>query len=280
VSDTGVGVAGRRGVTISGGTISGFDRGVGLDEARANRVSGLTLTGNSRSGISVVGASDNQIAHNTARGNHVGIYLTDAATGNRLEANTVSGNEQGITLDGADATTVAGNHLSGNADNLIIVGTGNAVSGNVVTDALGCGGDCGGYGISLEAGQDNVIERNSVSRTRMDGIRVAAFVPELPTTGNIVRANVVTGAAVDGIAVATTGDGPVTGALVEGNLAFGSTGDGIHISATATTATRNITIRNAGYGIEARPGVNDGGGNIATANGKPEQCLNIRCLSR
>ncbi|WP_432977231.1 NosD domain-containing protein [Dactylosporangium sp. CA-233914] len=139
--------------------------------------------------------------------------------------------------------------------------------------ALGCGGDCGGYGISLEAGQDNVIEGNSVSRTTTDGIRVASFIPELPTTGNRV-----TGAAGDGIGVATTGDGPVAGTVVTGNLVFGSTGDGIHIAAPATTVMRNVTVRSTGYGIEATAGVHDGGGNVAAANGPPARCVNVRCL--
>lgn len=90
----------------------------------------------------------------------------------------------------------------------------------------------------------------------------------------------VTGAAGDGIGVATTGDGPVAGTVVTGNLVFGSTGDGIHIAAPATTVMRNVTVRNTGYGIEATAGVHDGGGNVTAANGPPAQCVNVRCLPR
>jgi hypothetical protein len=36
-------------------------------------------------------------------------------------------------------------------------------------------------------------------------------------------------------------------------------------------------VRNTDLGIEAVPGVIDGGGNIAHHNGDPRQCINISC---
>jgi hypothetical protein len=38
-----------------------------------------------------------------------------------------------------------------------------------------------------------------------------------------------------------------------------------------------MTERNADLGIEAVPGVTDGGGNRATGNGNPLQCVSITC---
>jgi hypothetical protein len=41
--------------------------------------------------------------------------------------------------------------------------------------------------------------------------------------------------------------------------------------------TVNTANDNTDLGIEAVPGVIDGGGNKASGNGNPAQCLNVRC---
>src|SRR3954452_16066941 len=48
----------------------------------------------------------------------------------------------------------------------------------------------------------------------------------------------------------------------------------------ATTVTRNLAVHNANLGIEAIPGVIDGGGNRAFGNGNPAQCINIACRTQ
>jgi hypothetical protein len=45
----------------------------------------------------------------------------------------------------------------------------------------------------------------------------------------------------------------------------------------STRLTRNRAVRNADLGIEAVPGVLDGGGNKASRNGDPLQCSNVFC---
>jgi hypothetical protein len=49
------------------------------------------------------------------------------------------------------------------------------------------------------------------------------------------------------------------------------------VDSAATTLTRNTANRNHDLGIEAVPGVTDGGGNRARGNGNPLQCTNIDC---
>ncbi len=44
-----------------------------------------------------------------------------------------------------------------------------------------------------------------------------------------------------------------------------------------TTIARNKANNNADLGIEAVPGVTDGGGNKASGNGNPAQCVNVQC---
>jgi len=56
-------------------------------------------------------------------------------------------------------------------------------------------------------------------------------------------------------------DNGATGTLVVRNRAIGNGDDGIDVDAPATTLTRNIANHNHDLGIEAVPGVIDGGGN-------------------
>jgi hypothetical protein len=49
------------------------------------------------------------------------------------------------------------------------------------------------------------------------------------------------------------------------------------VDSVATTLTRNRAFRNHDLGIEAVPGVTDGGGNKAAGNGNPLQCTNVFC---
>jgi parallel beta-helix repeat protein len=272
----GVRVVGRRNVTVTGGRVQGFRVGVYLAQTTHSRVAGVTALHNTDVGIVLSGAPDNTILDNDAAGSDVGVYLGPASARNVVKANTATENVQGITLDRADGNDIDGNRLSGNSDNLIISAAGNHIHGNIVTDAIGCPDGCG-YGISLEAGRDNTVEGNQVFRTVQDAIRVAAFDPDQPTTGNVVRGNVVRAAAVDGIAVGTTGDGVVLDTVVTGNVAVTSDGDGIHVAAATTRVTANVATGNGRYGIEAVAGTRDGGRNIAFANRGPAQCLNIRC---
>ncbi len=64
----------------------------------------------------------------------------------------------------------------------------------------------------------------------------------------------------------------------DGTMAGGNTDDGIDVASPgSTTFAHNMAVRNGDLGIEAVPGVSDGGGNVAFGNRNPLQCLNIRC---
>jgi hypothetical protein len=59
------------------------------------------------------------------------------------------------------------------------------------------------------------------------------------------------------------------------NLAVRNGDDGIDINVASTILTRNLANHNHDLGIEAVPGVIDGGGNHAAGNGNSAQCTNI-----
>jgi hypothetical protein len=53
--------------------------------------------------------------------------------------------------------------------------------------------------------------------------------------------------------------------------------DGINVNRPANTVSGNVALHNRALGIEAVPGVIDGGRNLAFGNGDPRQCLIVAC---
>jgi parallel beta-helix repeat protein len=242
--------------------------GIGICCSDSNVVEHNTVWGNKGIGIGVFFGSDshNVIRHNRVSGNgEIGILvaLQEGEQRNVVERNAVSGNAfAGILLDDANANDVSANRVARNGDGIIVFGNRNRIAGNIVVGTVGCPEGCG-FGISLEGGEANLVIHNAVARTPRDGIRVAAFEPEVPTVDNVVRENVVRDAGVDGLSVGTEGVGTVTSTLLDRNLALRSGHDGIDVESPLTTLTRNLALHNADLGIDAVTGVTDGGGNRA-----------------
>jgi hypothetical protein len=65
--------------------------------------------------------------------------------------------------------------------------------------------------------------------------------------------------------------------ILRRNLAIGAGDDGFDVESSSTKLSLDEALRNADWGIEAVRGVADGGGNIASRNGRPRQCTNIVC---
>jgi parallel beta-helix repeat protein len=275
--DVGVAVQGYRGVTITGGTVRGFDAGVVLAGSSGDRVTHLDVSDNDSFGIGLLDTSTSRLSAVSARRNHdLGIWVNNG-TGNRLELVTATDNEQGVSFENTSGATLTRSTMSHNSANLVLIGDDNRITANVFTDAVSCGVGCDGIGISLEAGSGNLISGNRVAGAEHDGIRLSDFLPDVVTARNVVQRNTVTGAHNDGIAVSTEGEVPVVDSTVRDNVVIGSHRDGIHVATPDTDLSDNRAVANARYGINAVPGVHDGGGNRATANGATPQCLNVMC---
>ena len=67
------------------------------------------------------------------------------------------------------------------------------------------------------------------------------------------------------------------GTLLKANVSSKNGDDGIDVDSPATTVTANVANDNDDLGIEAVEGVTDGGGNRASGNGNPAQCVGITC---
>jgi parallel beta-helix repeat protein len=234
-----------------------------------------SATGSGEAGIVLVGSDNSRVERNRSNGNLFGVYL-ESSDHNRVERNTASGNVFAGIAVYADDNAVNRNRVFKNAEGIDVFGSRNAITDNQVADTVGCP-DCFGFGILLAGGKDNVIARNDVRRTLGEGILMAALDPDTPTVDNVVGDNHVHDATTDGISVGTEGEGTLSGTLIKNNVAVGSGDDGIDVDSPATTLTRNTANRNHDLGIEAVPGVTDGGGNKASGNGNPLQCTNVFC---
>jgi parallel beta-helix repeat protein len=126
-------------------------------------------------------------------------------------------------------------------------------------------------GIAVE-GVGNEIVRNRVFRGG-GGILISIFFKNGRAVGNVVRRNHVRDPSASGISV----DRIPKRTLVKGNHVVGAGRDGINVLSRSTTLTKNRAVRNGGLGIKAVEGVIDGGGNRASGNGDPRQCVNVTC---
>lgn len=272
--------------------------GIELHGTHGNRIAGNRSTSNGGTGIFVIGLDHTVIEDNRVTGNIEGIFSgfgsdnvirNNTVSGNtdfgihifldhddEIAGNQVSDNDVGIVLESANANEVAHNRVVRNRDDIAVYGDGNTVVGNWVADAVGGCQDCG-IGILVGVGTGNVIAANEISGTLLDGIHVVAFEPDSVTTGTVVRDNRVRDATVDGFSVTTEGEGTVSGTLLQRNVATGSGDDGFDVLSPTTTLTANLAVRNHDLGIDAIPGVIDGGRNKAFANGNPAQCVGVAC---
>jgi parallel beta-helix repeat protein len=130
-------------------------------------------------------------------------------------------------------------------------------------------------GLQVDGSSRNLIEANNASETGGYGIELGGG-----SFDNDVVRNSANGNGAAGIYVADealTDDDALTapGNRLAGNTASGNVADGIVLSKGGHRVTANIARGNGGWGINAALGTIDGGGNVATGNVKPEQCVGV-----
>jgi parallel beta-helix repeat protein len=245
---SGIGTAGSAHILVrnssGNGTTASEGNGIGMFGSRRIRVVNSTFKNNAHVGIKPVGSKNSLIKGNLVAGNGDEGLLMEGGNGFRITRNRVVGNGAGITLG---------------------PGTDNLITGNRVFR--------GRDGIRVEKGHDNLVEGNLVVRTRKAGIRLGIPHPLLGGAHNIVRRNRVRGSRVDGFLIGKKDRQSV----LKGNVARGAGDDGFDVASRTTTLTSNRALRNGDLGIEAVGGVTDGGGNVARHNGDPRQCTNVAC---
>jgi parallel beta-helix repeat protein len=286
---------GHDGVTVRDGSVREFAAGVlfgtATGRARNNRVLGVSATRNQFAGIGIfsqvrglvrnssgdgslgrdgmglsLGDSHQvRILNNSFRHNaHVGMETFESDR-YLIRGNVFSRNDEEAILMGGRDNQVRRNRLVRNGSGMSLGGRGNVVAHNRIV---------GGHdGIRVEKGRGTLVADNLIVDTRRWGITLGIYRPFIGGADNVVRGNIVRRSRVDGIAVVKKERHSV---LVR-NVVTGSGDDGFDINSRTTTLTGNRARRNDGLGIEAVFGVIDGGGNLASGNGNPLECLNIVC---
>jgi hypothetical protein len=239
----GVKNAGHADVTVKGGTIRSFARGVRIESASDNVVQELQLAGVGE-GILFSRVTDGTIAKNTTPGslNGLGIYLSDRI---RITRNEFRGGLGG-------GSPVVAIDVEGGSDNVL--------ERNLIANWA--------LGILRGGGQRTLLTRNTVTATPLGGIFIFAQSSQVGLERNTVGPS-----GRDGIFV---GAGS-TQAILSRNTESFSADDGMDVDDPTATLARNQADGNGDLGIEAAPGVTDGGGNHAFGNGNPLQCLNVAC---
>jgi parallel beta-helix repeat protein len=311
VDDTG----GFDGLVVKGGEIEEFDTGVNLRHATGALLIGLEPYSTSI-GVLLVESERNRVVDNHIHHTGYGIYPVEAS-GNRFARNRIEGNAFGMYPVESNRNVIAGNSITGSgvlgiqvttgsSDNLIlgnqIVRSGstgmlvsnayrNVIVGNLVANHPGAGislndadgsivrsnqvafeGPPGpffnvqGFGIVAQVEADGVrLERNSVVGYRI-GYLIRSSIG-VALSRNVARDNVA-----DGIAVIEG----ATRTRVQRNEAYGNGDDGIDVEDAEATVRLNRADFNDDLGIEAVSGV-DGGGNRASNNGDPAECVGVAC---
>ena len=246
--DVGVLNDGHDGVTVKGGTVTGFGPGVFLFRAKHDRLRDLSTVENAFNGIILVRSSRNRIERSTA------------------SRNGRPNNFPGIALIESDQNRITGNRMSGNADlGLFTEDSDDNLIGHNKTRGHPEGG-------MIIEGDRNEIVRNRMVREG-GGILITIVSRGGKAVGNVIRRNEVRDPRASGISV----DRVPRRTLVSRNHVVGAGRSGIIVGSPSTTITRNRAVRNDGLGIKAVEGVIDGGGNRAHGNGDKRQCVNVKC---
>jgi parallel beta-helix repeat protein len=247
--------AGHDGVVIkgSGGKITGFGRGVEMNNAADARVKGIKFR-NIDSATSAIG-----------------VFMSNSS--NALVTNNVVTDMKdpdavGILLQGGSQAEVSGNEItsikgqSTRGVRLALNSLGVLVERNRIAEV-------GGHGIDVDGSDSARILRNRVSRTKLRGILITGDADGTRVKRNNLIRNE------DGLLL----DGSWTGsdARISANTARLSLEDGLELDAAGVAVRRNLVLNNADWGIEADPGTIDLGGNRAAGNGEAAQCLNVVC---
>jgi hypothetical protein len=252
-------------VVITNGTIQRFTVGISMATTRGVTVRDVTVLDNTRYGMLLKDFDLGVIIGNHVFGSGAsGIVLTEGSDATLVSSNWASANRgRGIWHDGGYFTEIRRSRTMNNGAAGIRVDSG-TVGPEVVRNKAH---DNGATGILvLSTGAE--VERNRANGNHFDGITVLNGARDTLVSRNRTSAN-----EYDGIHVEPKAEGNV----LQHNSANVNGFDGIGVESRDTTITGSEAYLNSELGIRAVAGVTDGGGNVASGNGNPAQCLNVVC---
>lgn len=269
----------RRNVTSDNGA-----SGIAIVSSTDALVAGNRSHGNlGGGGVKLQDATGAVVTSNRFAGNQFGVQFSDGSRYNHVRHNRISRGEIGVIMDFSARNEVVRNHISGSGAGISLEAADhNRFWGNVVLHSDPSA--CDGCGIGIQVyGNDNLVAHNKVVDAPRYGIEIDDFGDpgHSPARNNALRGNLVVNAG-EGIAIGPEAGGVVLETLIKHNRVFRAADDGIQLVGPSTgletsTLTRNTANHNGDLGIEAVPGIHDGGGNRAAGNGNTLECLNVAC---
>ena len=258
--DYGILVPGHRQVTVTNGSVEGFDRGVLLDASPGGVVTALNVHDNSNRGIMLTDGSGNgRVEGNVSADNGasaIAVVSSDDAVVTRNRSLRNPGGS-GVRLEGASRTTITHNILTSNGSG-VDLGDGsndNQVSYNTMNDDHEAGVGVGfsdrnvvthnsivrsGSGVILESSDNTTITDNQILHSvGPDGIGIQIY-----GNNNLVARNTVIDSIRYGIEVddfQDPGHSPATGTVLRDNTVEGGA-EGIAIGPEAGGVVLNTLI--------------------------------------
>lgn len=300
----------RSGVTVTNGTVRGFERGITINPgANDARLAGLALDANGlglaafTNTITGVVPERARIAGNTISNTTRFAAMQLGGNNHRIEGNTVTNaSSTGIRFFG-HSNTLSMNRITDAGASAIAIGTtpnnsgpfsDNQILNNTIT---GSGRLFNSSSVSVQAGSNTKVQGNRItgrlavntpgifvenstntllSANRVEGAGTGVLLRGASSGDTVIEKNVVSGNRT-GIQVSPFNGSPIR-TLIAGNIADGNSFDGIAVFTPDSTVSGNTAVRNGQWGIFAASGVTDGGGNRASRNGVAAQCTsNIAC---
>jgi parallel beta-helix repeat protein len=266
----GVAITGHEGVTVQNGAIGLFRDGVFVNGGRTNTIRGLLLKSNGF-GVRLAGSRLNVVTDNTVFGTGGTGILLSGADSNRITLNrlrTAAIFLSSLLGEASDNNLVKRNLVVGAG--ISVFGVSNTIRGNTVVRAPGTG-------IGAFVGSSSAADRTQIVG---NAVTAAGVLVETIGTGILIEAddvvvtgNTVTAASLSGILVTDS----AAGTVLTGNTAESNGEHGIRVRSADATLTGNHGNFNVLHGIDAEPGVTDGGGNTARHNATPPDCLGVVC---
>jgi parallel beta-helix repeat protein len=260
---------GRSGVTIENGSVRDFEFGV-VQAADFGVVSHISAFSNFVGIDASTPSGHVRVERNTLEGNGHGIKAdTEDA---RIERNVVQGNCVGLEVGGF-RNLVRHNDVRENSClglELVDAREQHVVANRIVDNGSQIDAFPHPGLLLIGSVTDSVIEKNRLAGNR-SGIVMMEHAQR-----NLVERNHVVDSALDGIAVIQDQSVNADNLIVK-NIARRNGDDGIDIDVASNYLRGNLASKNGDFGIEAVPGVIDGGKNRAFGNGNPLQCLNVDC---
>jgi large repetitive protein len=230
--------------------------GLALIESADSQVIGNGLDANGNNGTEINGGSDRVVVSaNHADGNTAAGIVLGSAQGARVLANSAQGNDTGFFFFDLHGSLITLNSAAGNHEGIDLSGgqfgsDGNRLIGNAANRNTSAG-------IGVFDGANNNVVAGNVANENQGAIGSGGGIYVASSTGNQLLANVAIANVDTGIAIYEDTPGDSAGNTLKGNSAN----------------------RNQNHGIDAVTGTIDGGGNRASGNATPPQCVNVACSS-